>query len=103
MSTAALCMQKTLDSDFRPKIDTAQLPEKSASTYTSTHKRYPHYNKTENVRVNVTLRRVSETTVEVEKLYVLHVFFVALDVQHAKRMRLIILSSVCTIFLHIIS
>jgi hypothetical protein len=47
---------------------------------------YP--SKTGNVRVNVTLRRVSVTVVEVEKQYVLHILsvFVALGSQHAIRM-----------------
>jgi hypothetical protein len=42
---------------------------------------------------NVTLRRVRVTIVPMEKQYVLRVP-VALVIQHAKRMRLIILSSV---------
>ena len=45
---------------------------------------------------NVTLRRVRVTTFAVEKRKVLHIrsVFVALVIQHAKRMRRIILSSV---------
>jgi len=58
---------------------------------------------------NVILRRVRVTIVAVEKLSVLHVecVSVGLVMQHAMRMRRIILSSVacprCTIFFHIIS
>jgi len=45
---------------------------------------------------NVTLRRVRVTTVAMEKQDVLHIrsVFVALVIQHAKRMRRIIVSSV---------
>jgi hypothetical protein len=48
------------------------------------------------VRINVTLRRVLVTVVTVEKKYVVHTLcvYVALVIQHAKRVRRIILSSV---------
>jgi len=52
--------------------------------------------KQESVYYNVTLRCVRATTVAVEKQKVLHILsvFVALGIQHAKRMRCIMLSSV---------
>jgi hypothetical protein len=51
---------------------------------------------------NVILRRVRITNVAVENQYVLHILsvcFVALVIQHAKRMRCIILSSVARLAL----
>jgi hypothetical protein len=59
------------------------------------------YYKTGNVRVNVTVRRVRITIVAVEKQYILHILSVtiALVIQHAMRMRRIILSSVACLAL----
>ena len=58
-------------------------------------------NKTGNVRINVTLRRVREITVAVEKQAVLHILsvYVALVTQHANSMCHL---SGCIIFFHII-
>jgi hypothetical protein len=53
-------------------------------------------NRTDNIRINVTLRRVRVTIVDVQKQYVLHILSVSvvLGIQHAMPMRHIILSSV---------
>jgi hypothetical protein len=54
-----------------------------------------------NVRINVTLRRVRVTVVAVEKQYVLNILSVsvALVIQHAKRMRHVVLPSVACLAL----
>jgi hypothetical protein len=56
------------------------------------------YNKTGTVRINVTSMRVRVTTVAVKKRYIFCVY-VALVIQHAQRMRHIILPSVVCLFL----
>ena len=59
-------------------------------------------NKTGNVRINVIFRRVHITVLAVEKLLVLHItecMFVALAIQHAKRMRSITLPTVASLSL----
>jgi hypothetical protein len=54
--------------------------------------------KTGNVRIKVTLKRVRVTTVAVKKYSVSHIpseCFIALVIQHAKRMRRVMLSVAC--------
>jgi hypothetical protein len=53
-------------------------------------------NRTDNVRINVTLSRVRVTTITVKKIYILHILSVsvALVTQHSIRMHYITLPSV---------
>jgi hypothetical protein len=64
-------------------------------------------NKTGNVRINVTLRRVLATIVAVETQLLLRIVSVrvALVIQHAKRMRHIVIGGLLrsTLFFHFIS
>ena len=67
------------------------------------------FNKTGNVRINVTLRRVRVTTVAVEKQLMLHIvcvcLCVALGIQYAMCMHHIVICGLsgCTVFSYIIS